>query len=351
MTRSIDPTRACWPVDKWPPADQALWKQALSPDSYESGIGNHANWRPTSTRTNREGYGRWINFLARHGIDMALSPADRVTNANVREYLAELKAQGLAPQTRSNRVSQLLSVMFLFAPGGDWDWLRHKFNRLEVVAKDERDPKPLSVLAGDVLGPALKYLGAQSGMERIQGIDTAIEYRNWLMIAMLTFVPLRRDNFANLSMQRHFFWRNGEWVIELRAAQAKNKRPIAHPVPGALNEFIRFYLESVRPMLLAGEKTDRLWISRKHNPMSSHSVFICITNFTRKMFGTEINPHRFRHISATSVVIANPAQTEAARALLGHSDKRMTEDRYIIAQSLAASREHAVMIAQMRQKL
>ncbi|HEX5324553.1 MAG TPA: hypothetical protein VFW40_12250, partial [Capsulimonadaceae bacterium] len=57
-----------------------------------------------------------------------------------------------------------------------------------------------------------------------------------------------------------------------------------------------------------------------------------------------------RHISCTSTVVADPEQTEAARALLTHSDKRVTEERYVIASSLAASRQQAELIAKMRKR-
>lgn len=348
MPRKSDPARACLKIENWPAADQALWHRAVNGHNYESDVDVPASWRPTSIQTNREGYGRWINHLSRSGEDMGLPPAERMTPARVQAYLSELRAQGLAPQTRSNRISQLLSVMLVFAPDRDWDWLRQKFNRQEAIAQQERKPEPLTVLAGDVLDRTFKYLKAHRRKDSVQDIAAALEYRNWLMLAMLTLVPLRRDNFTNLSFEKHFKSRNGEWIIEIPSAQAKHKRPIRQPVPKSLDEFIRFYLEEARPILLAGRTADAFWITNRHTPMTSHSVFVCITNFTTEVFGSAINPHRFRHIAATSTVIANPEQTEEARALMGHSKKKMTEDRYIIAQSLAASRQHAALVAQLR---
>lgn len=41
-----------------------------------------------------------------------------------------------------------------------------------------------------------------------------------------------------------------------------------------------------------------------HTPMTDHSLYIAMTNFTRRVFGKVINPHRFRHIDATSIVVA-----------------------------------------------
>jgi hypothetical protein len=50
-------------------------------------------------------------------------------------------------------------------------------------------------------------------------------------------------------------------------------------------------------------------------------------------------------------VIAAPEQTEAARAFLGHGSYVTTEDHYIVAQSLAASRQRAALIAKLRRTL
>jgi integrase len=85
--------------------------------------------------------------------------------------------------------------------------------------------------------------------------------------------------------------------------------------------------------------------------MTEHSVSLWIANFTKREIGVSINPHRFRHIGATSVVIANADRIDAARALLDHQDRKTTEDHYILGQSLAASRQHATLIDMLRRKL
>jgi integrase len=68
--------------------------------------------------------------------------------------------------------------------------------------------------------------------------------------------------------------------------------------------------------------------------MTDHSVYIAMTNFTRKVFGKAISPHRFRHIGATTIVVGAPEKIEEARAFLSHSKSTTTQDNYIIGQSL-----------------
>jgi integrase len=352
MARMIDPSRRCLPVEEWPAPDQLLWRTAMAPPDLEDDERGPATaWRAGTAQTNREGYGRWLNHLLRTEQAWHDAPADRVTPAHVRTFLAELREQGISIRTQCNRISQVLSVMLEFAPERDWGWLRRRFNRLDALAREDRRCKPPVLLAGDILDKAFKALGKlrQEGPPSSQAL--AIEYRNWLMLAGITLMPLRRQNFATLSIERHFRRAGNEWLIEIPAAEAKAGRPIVMPVPPVLLPHIEHYLDHVRPALLKGRSHDRLWITNRHGPMTGHSYYIAMTNFTREVLGTKMSPHRARHTGATSIIIAAPEKIEAARAFLGHSDDGTTEEHYIVAQSFTASRRQAALVAKLRRTL
>jgi len=302
-------------------------------------------------QTNREGYGRWINFISRSGYDLAEDPADRVTPSRVRGYLAELRQQDLSIRTRCNRIAQLLSVMLAIAPERDWSWLKRRFRRLDALANENRREPPLPLLSGDILHEALKSLNRfhRDGLD--PGVSSAIVYRDWLMVAMATLLALRRKNFANLSIERHMRWVGSTWLIDIPIKESKTEKRIRTPIPPALHPHIHYYLEQIRPKLLDGRVSDRFWITVHHTAMTDHSMYIAMTNFTRKVFGKAINPHRFRHIGATTIVVGAPEKIEAARAFLSHSNSATTQDHYIIGQSLAASRQHAALIARLRRTL
>src|SRR5689334_8977676 len=130
--------RRCLPVDEWPEVDQRLWREALLPrDLEDEEQSPAAKWRPTTVQTNREGYGRWIDYLKRAGDGLEEPPAQRDTPDRVRRYLLELERQGVSVRSRCNRISELLSVMLAIAPEADWEWLRNRFRRLDVQAQDE----------------------------------------------------------------------------------------------------------------------------------------------------------------------------------------------------------------------
>ena len=352
MARIIEPARACLHVEAWPPADKILWRDALAEGDLEDDTRTGAaRWRPTTTQTNREGYGRWINYLQRSGVDLQTAAAERVTPDRVRGYIAELSNQGVALQTRCNRISQLFCVMLALAPAQDWDWLKRRGNRMAAIAGEDHRQRPLTMFTGDILAKALKALKLAEANGIKPRLAPAIDYRNWLMVATMALMPLRRHNFAGLSITRHLRCIGSIWRVEISAEDAKQNKAIVMPVPAVLHRHFQYYFERVRPALLAGRVSDHFWISWRHTPMTDHSVFVAMTNFTRDVFGEAINPHRFRHISATTLVIAAPEMVELARALLTHGETQTTKDHYILGQSLAVGRQHAQLIANLRRRL
>ena len=343
----------CLNVRDWPAIDQKLWQAALAVrDLEDEDQSPAAKWRPTTVQTNREGYGRWIDYLQRSGEGLDEPPDQRVTRERVKSYLVALEQQGVSIRSRCNRISELLSVLRAIAPQADWAWLKHRFKALEAQAQEPRQRPAPTLLAGDVLERAFKTLRAMEQAEDPErSLYWAFGYRNWLMLAMLTLVPLRRRNFAELSLDRHLRIAGREWLVEIPAAEAKGGKPITKPIPPALHCHVRFYLEQVRPMLLKGNSSDRLWITNLHGPMAPHSLFIMMTNFTCEVFGTPIGPHKFRHIGATSILLATPGETEVARAFLGHGDYATTHDHYVIGESIAASRQRSAVVAKLRRSL
>jgi integrase/recombinase XerD len=347
------PKGRCLHFPDWPELDQKLWQKALAARDLEDEDQSPAiKWRPTTVQTNRDGYGRWIDYLKRSGQGLDEPPNARVTRERVKGYLVELEQQGVSIRSRCNRISELLSVLLAIAPEGDWAWLKHRFKALDARAQEARQRPAPPLLAGDILDRAFDKLGAMEGAEDGErDLHWALDYRNWLMLAMLTLVPLRRRNFATLSLDRHLRIVVQPWLVEIPAAEAKGRKPITKPIPPALHSHLRFYLEQVRPMLLKGNRSDRLWITNRHGPMTPHSLFVAMTNFTREVFGTPIGPHKFRHIGATSILLAAPAETEAARAFLGHGDYATTRDHYVLGESIAASRRQSAVVAKLRRTL
>jgi site-specific recombinase XerD len=324
-----------------------LWRCALDGDSESAAA---IRWRHRTCLLNRQGYGRWINHLLRSGVDLGKSPVERVTPDQVRAYLGELRSQELAAETICGRISQLHAAIAAMAPDHDWAWLKRRRNHLIVVAREKRRRRQIPMFTGEILGRALKALKHIEVEGAGQRVRSATTYRNWLMIATLALVPLRCHNFAGLTLSRHLRRVRDDWFIEIPAEEAKGRREIVMPIPPVLHRHLHYYLEHVRPLLLADRDGDWFWVSQFHTGMIAASVSDAIKTFTRKVYGQAINVHRFRHIAATTTVMAAPKMVEAARALLTHSSPQTTQNHYILGQSLAVGREHASLIAKLRRR-
>jgi integrase len=347
-----DPRRRCLEVEAWPAADQAAWREALQGGDLLDESGTAAHWRPDTIHKNRRGYGRWLNFCGRHGLLLDhRHPTDRVTLGTLRDYLAELKGDGVMPYTIRNRVAELLAVMAAFAPEREWAWLRRLAMRLDVVAcaatasKSPLPPVQVSAWAHARFA-ALERDAAMKPMARAKA------WLDALLIGLLALCPtLRRANFAMMTCERHLRWTGDGYMLSFTAAEMKQKRAIDVPVPAELIRPIQRYLEQERSVLLKGRTGERFWIGRSGRPMSDMALYHRVCRITRETFGKAQGPHLFRHGAATHVAIHDSVHACLAGPLLGHSTPRTTEAYYNMATSLEASRAVRRSILSLRARL
>jgi hypothetical protein len=105
-----DPDRRCRPLGEWPHIDRHLWLTGLVPGDLFEERGARAKFTENTNRGVVEGYGRWLQWLDRHGLlDQTNSPADRITPDRVRAYLADLERHN-ATQTVLNRLVRRLHL-------------------------------------------------------------------------------------------------------------------------------------------------------------------------------------------------------------------------------------------------
>lgn len=349
MRPQTDVARRCLPLAQWPVGDRLAWQDALtSGDPLSLARSTAAAWKPATIHKNRRGYGRWLTFLENSGKGWSLPPADRVTRQNIADYLDELRQQCVAPYTIRNRILELLSIMLALAPDREWRWLRTCVAYLNRQAEDAADRSLPPVLAADVLGRGMKELRRRTRPPATS--REAIAYRDWLMLTVLVVLPLRLRNFAALSFTRHMKRRAGGWWIDIDGSETKTGRPYAACIPREMGRFLDHYLLHIRSRLGRDRDGDRLWLNRSGRPLAEHTIYIIITELTRRAFGRALNPHYFRHMFATSVSIAEPAVIEGARAVLGHATRLTTQHHYNRATAFTAARTHADIMMRLRAK-
>jgi site-specific recombinase XerD len=238
--------------------------------------------------------------------------------------------------------------MLALAPDRNWSWLKRCVVRLDQRAAESADRSLPPVLASQVIERGIREL--QRLVRAPRSLRTAIDYRNWLMITILATVLLRLRNFTALSLDNHMVRRDGVWRIDIDGKETKTGRPHSTQIPTEVGQFLDQYLLHIRPVLAKNTTADALWLTWSGTPLASHTIYIAITELARREFGCHLNPHLFRHIFATTVSLADPGAIDGARAALGHSTRRTTQQHYNRATTITAARIHADILYGLRKR-
>ena len=347
-----DPSRRCPKIEEWPEADHVAWMKAIREDHVLDDPGPASHWSPATLHKNRRGYGRWLSFvLDQNLVTRDQHPADRITKAAVRGYLALLESQGLAPYTVVARIDELRAVIAAMAPDRDWQWLTDLVTRLRRRAKPVTNKRSRLVASEDLSCLGLRLIeDAELATGRTLELR-AVQFRDGLMIVLLAARQLRASNLASIEIGRHLLHHGTEWALTFEAHEMKSRRPYEAPFPRALEPALERYLDRWRPVLRRGHQTDRLWITRYGRAMGYKAVYARVTRVTKEGLGRPVNPHLFRDCGATSIAIEDPEHVHIIAAILGHASHATAERYYNQAQSLEAGRLYQEFIATQRREM
>ncbi len=331
-----DPRRRCLKYEHWPAADRAAWDAAVVAGDVLDGGGPASQWAPTTVKTVKDGYGRYLTFLALQGwLDPDAAPGDRLTKERLRAYIAELQ-QDVAPITLRNRITNLSEALRVMAPGSDYLWLRRARGRLKARARPSRNKRRQIVPVQDLFALGLTLMQqAESGVDA-RALWQASRYRDGLMIMLLACRPIRRQSLVDMRLRLHLVKQDEVYQIALDETLTKNRRRYDRPLDPALSPFIDRYLAHYRPVLLSSREDDHLWISWRQLPLSAAVAYERIVARTTAAFGFAIPPHRFRDSAMTSLGEAAPELVWLAPALLHHADLRIAREHYDHARNSAA---------------
>ncbi|MGA9412990.1 MAG: site-specific integrase, partial [Roseobacter sp.] len=178
------------------------------------------------------------------------------------------------------------------------------------------------------------------------------KFRDALLVGLLIACPtMRLGNLTMIEIGRHLIKLKGRYELRFKGYEMKARKPIEIPVPESLTAYIDHYIEQVRPVLIDGNGSARLWITQYGQPMTGKTIYAGISKTTARAFGRPINPHLFRDCAVTSVAIENPKHIGIAAPILGHTDPRTTEKHYIQAQQLHACRTLGQSLKDLRAQL
>lgn len=224
---------------------------------------------------------------------------------HVTGFLESLERQGLSPRSRARA---LVSV--------------RRFFRFQE-AEGETVGDALEGIEAPKLERALpKILSPDESASLIAAIDTteAIGLRDRAMLETLYGAGLRVTELVGLP-------RSG---IDLRSGLVrvlgKGSKERIVPLGEAALEAIETYVEEGRSRLLAGKKTEALFVTRRGSAMTRQNFFERIRRLASQagLDPARVSPHVLRHAFATDLVEGG-ADLRAVQTMLGHSDLSTTE--------------------------
>ena len=168
-----------------------------------------------------------------------------------------------------------------------------------------------------------------------------------LAIAILTYIPLRIQNLADLAFDTHLFLLTGPGAIstlELSNAEVKNKIELAYDIPPPVAKMLLEYRDRIAPQIL-GHRPARLFVNvegRAEEPTKALAKLIA--SYAHKRAGIVLTPHQFRHLSAKILLDAEPGAFETVRQCLGHRSIKTSANAYAGIDSRRAARHQQRLI-------
>ena len=351
MKGSQTPMNRCWPIEEWPPEDRAAWATAIAPGEFLEAAGVAENWSASTRTMNVNGYGRYLNWLAQQGqLDPTSKPSARVTRELAGAFKDHLTAVN-APLSVQTRIRQLGNMMRALAPEKDWKWLLRGANRLLSQATPAKNKRSRMKNSADLVNLGLDLMRRATLPGPLFARQRALLYRDGLIIALLSYRPVRASNLAAIQLGKNLIQQNGFWRIVFSKAETKTGILLELTFPDNLLDKLVVYLREYRPVLLGAgthnghPATNGLWIGSSGRMLGQSAIAHQIRDRTKAAFGRSINSHLFRDHAATLIAIEAPEHVRDIKAILGHARQATSEAHYNQAQALEAGRRYQVALA------
>jgi integrase/recombinase XerD len=120
-------------------------------------------------------------------------------------------------------------------------------------------------------------------------------------------------------------------------------------LPERLGRILDRYVDEIRPKLLNGRDSRRVWISETGGDLTPEAIHDQIKKVTLRFCGKTVGPHLFRHCAATSIAEDTPELAYIIQFALGHSTSVTSDLYYNRAKAVEASRRLHSAIALISQ--
>lgn len=339
------------PVELWPEADiEAFEKIYESGDIFDETAGPGAHLAEGTRRMIRTAYRRWLGFLTEHDPSaLESAPADRLTPDRLRAFVDHLSVE-VRKSSVAHAVHNLYYAARMIAPDRDWSWLASLEVRLAARAKPE-DRFGRLVPAWKTLQLGIELMDMAPTLPSTGHKEPEIQYRDGLLIALLSLWPIRRRSLAALTVSQHVEIVNSGINVLLHPEDTKAKRAESFPVPSLLLPYLQHYLAQVRPRTVGPKDHDGLWASLKDCPLTAGRIYVIVRARVVAKFGKDMNLHDFRRAAATFIATDAPDKVDLIPAILQHASPEVSEQHYNLARSVEASRRFAAHASRIRYRL
>ena len=295
-------------------------------------------------------YGRWLGFLkANYPDDFSTAPAERITPERVRAFIEHLIAE-IKPTSVAIAVARLYFAARLIAPTTDWSWLKSVKSRLECMARPE-DRFDRLVPPLQTLDFGIELMDIALTLPPSDHKQREIQYRDGLLLALLTIWPIRRRGLAALTVSRHLEFDDAGVNILLHPADTKARRAESIRVPEQLLPYLMRYLKEIRPVLLGRSCHDGFWASYQGCPLTAGRLYDIVRARITAKFGKAMCLHDFRRAASTFLAMDAPEKIGLIPGVLQHASPEVGERHYNLSRSMQAGRRFAAHLAEAKNRL
>jgi integrase/recombinase XerD len=223
---------------------------------------------------------------------------------DLQRFLAALEQQGVGPRSRARKLSAI-----------------RQFCRF-LLREGHTDRNPLEWLDAPKLPKGLpKVLGLEEVDRLLAAPDptTPLGQRDDAMLELLYATGLRVSELVGLTLPQLDLRRG---VVRV---QGKGSKERLVPMVFRAVEKLQLYLQHIRPVLLKGHKTQRLFLNRAGQGLSRQGFWKILKGYARQAgLPPHLSPHTLRHSFATHLLWQG-ADLRALQLLLGHADISTTQ--------------------------
>ncbi len=260
-----------------------------------------------ASKATREVYGRevacFLSYVDRNSLDLKV-----IGTSDLKAYLIERSedagrnSDNLSPKTTARVITVLRSFFSYLQESG----LRSD-DPTELLPKN-REPKRLP--------QTMDYNAVQRILDCID-TTTDVGFRDRTIFELIYSCGLRVSECAELRLNRYYSLEKKIVVL------GKGSKERMIPVGDVAASYLATYISSVRPRLLAGEKSPYMFISQEKRVITRSEIWYRLKKYC-SIAGVEAKVHTLRHSFATHL-LQNGADLRSVQELLGHSDIRTTE--------------------------